>query len=498
MDEFRFDSTTPILLYGAAAIGNIMHENLLQQKFRVTGFIDKRAYEMTEFRGLPVYHIDDARLTPKDRASVSVIVSVKNVFEHEQIAAKLIKQGYENIIYKSKSVLNNYGSEDRIALSTLYDDILANKKIAEQNLSKTKYTILNEYKDHALILENEEGNYVIANIPLEYIYTNNYSENESKWGNVNIMAFFTHLGFFRFLSGNIGYSYEDYINEYCIYTAPPSIKITEGWKNNVMQNRAMIFEQMRLSHELDADFFIRSAPEAVWNQQGYFNLTSGKHRAAFFAATGQMFLPTKISKTDYKTFLALPDAETLNNDLQENAVTELKLPIPHPYFYKYPCLSNEYYYKMISYFSFFIARNLYFPDKQLNWKNLNIMEISENPYSILNHFSRMGCNAYHVSRRKFSDNMYQKVLHCHNIIELTFEQAASVPVDYLFVESNNEKEILTLLSQISPVYCILTCEFHHQLAIPNYHETDASFHTCKDGTHVSVLCLLKEKSCEVR
>lgn len=490
MSNFIFNNTVPILLYGAAAIGNIMHENLLRQNFNVIGFIDKRAYEISEFRSLPVYDIDDVRLNEDRRAEVIVVISVKNVFEHEQIASKLIQHGYQNIIYKPKSVLNNFATQNQIALSTLYDNILANDKLTVQTLTMTKKTILNEYKDHALICQSDD--YVIANLPLEYIYTNNYSENESKWGNVNIMAFFTHLGFFRFLSGYPEYSYEDYINEYCIYTAPTSIEITDGWKKNVVQNRAMIFEQMNLSHELDPDFFIRSAPEAKWNLRGYFNLTSGKHRAAYFAATGQKFLPTKIRRKDYHAFLSLSDAELLNRDLQGNAVTELAIPIPHPYFYRYPCMANEYYYKMISEYSFFIARNLYFPEKQLCWEKLNIMEISELPYGILNHFSRMGCHAYRVGHKKYSENIYNKVLHSYNIIELDIEQAASIKVDYLFVESNDIKMLKCMLEKIMPEYCIVTCEMHCLPLVPGYHVTEASFSACKGGKPVFVFCIQKE------
>lgn len=495
MKNFIFDKNAPILLYGAAAIGNIMHENLKQQHFHVIGFMDKRACELSEFRGLPVYSMDDSRLSPKERSNIVVIVSVKNVFEHEQIVLELLKCGYRRVIYKSKSVLNGHATEDREALSTQYDIILANQSVEEKEFAETDTVEINEYKDNAVIFEEDTS--IIVNLPMEFIYTNDYRQSESKWGNVNILSFFTHLGFFRFLSGDTAHSYEDYVNEYCIYTAPSSVSITEGWKNNVVRNRAMIFEQMNLSSELDSDFFIRNAPEAKWNKKGYFNLTSGKHRAAFFASKNQKFMPIKISKEDYQAFLVLSKADELNRLLQDNYVAELPLPIQHPYFYNYPCIAHEYYQKMISYYSDFIAQKIYSPSKELKWNRLTIIEITENPYGILNHFSRMGCNTYRVGEKKYEKNIFNDILHSSDIIELQPEAIPSVSVDYMFIETDDLYHLNKMLEKFSPKYCILTCDIHFVPAIEHYRLLHTAFRTYKENRLISVLCLQKENENEI-
>lgn len=491
MGQFLFNQDSNIVMYGAAAIGNIMYDNLTGQGFRIKGFIDKRAYEISEFRGVPVWQIDDKRLSMAERESMVIIVSVKNVFEHEQIVMKLLNCGYKKIIYKSKSVLNNCATDDRIALSDLYDAILANEHINNQQLFETESAIIHDYKDSAII--SDDGDYVITHLPMEFVYTNNYLKDESKWGNVNILSFFTHLGFFRFLAGENGESYEDYINEYCIYTAPESVEITDGWKMNVVRNRAMIFEQMNLASELDADFFVRNAPEAVWNEKGYFNLTSGKHRACFFAAKDYKYMPVKISKADYDSFLNIKKADALNEYLQKSGCSVLALPVSHPYFYNYPCLSNEYYRKFISYFSGMIAREIYFPEKYLHWNTVSVAEVSDSPYGLINHFSRMGSKAYRIGKPAAETELFNDVLHTHNITALSPDETAYPEIDYLLVEADDTEKLQTIISKLHPKRCIVTCNEAEMIDIKGYKMKAPAFRTYKGEKFVSVVCFEEDR-----
>lgn len=491
MSNFKFDKKSKIVMYGAAAIGNIMYDNLTSQGYDICGFIDKRAYELSEFRGVPVWKIDDERLSMEDRKTVVIVVSVKNVFEHEQIVTKLLSCGYEKIIYKSKSVLNNCATNDKVILSDLYDNILAGNDIYEQDLVSTKTANIHEYKDHASIFQNDEN--VIAHIPMEFVYTNNYLKDESKWGNVNILSFFTHLGFFRYLAGEVDQTYEDYINEYCIYTAPESVEITEGWKMNVVRNRAMIFEQMNIASEIDGDFFIRNAPEAVWNEKGYFNLTSGKHRACFFASKGYKYMPLKVSKKDYEKYININSANELNHYFQKTATCVLDLPISHPYFYNYPCTSNEFYSKFISYFSSVIAKDNYFPGKELKWSDISVAEITDKSYGLLNHFSRMGAMAYRIGVENKDKELFDNVLHTHNIKQLSLNELEYPSINYLLIESDDMENIKKMISKIKPKYCIVICSEKYSFDINGYKMKKLAFKTYKADQFVSVQYYEEEK-----
>ena len=86
-----------------------------------------------------------------------------------------------------------------------------------------------------------------------------------------------------------------YVN-FCAYGARGSgVKMTEGWKKNLVENRLTVLSSMKRSLEEDADFFIRNAPEALYNEEyNYFNLNGGRHRAALFVFENYYKMPVMI------------------------------------------------------------------------------------------------------------------------------------------------------------------------------------------------------------
>lgn len=466
MKTFNFDKKVPILLYGAAAIGNIMYNTLLLQGYSVKGFIDKRAYEITEYLDHPVWKIEDDDL---DKNSI-IIISVKNVFEHEQIVDKLINNGFYNLIFKPLAVLNGNGTKHEKCMSVLYDRILENKMIKDMEIECTFHANIYTFQDYALYSEKEGE--VIAKIPMEFVYTNDYDPNESKWGNINILSFFTHIHFFKFLLGDCNKNPEYYVNEYCIYTAPEEVAITESWIKNVVRNRLMILEQMNAANELEPDFFSRNAPTAVWNSRGYFNLTSGKHRAAFFAAKNYKYIPLRISKSDYEHYCAKENTEKLIHLVSNKYKKYITLPINNPFFYRYPLLANEYYYNFIAFYSDYIAVKEYFPKKILEWDKMSFLEKSNDLYGVGGHFSRMGSRVYKISN--FENNielfkLVQETLHIPNIVPLTETEIDNLVPDYFFIESDDQELIAAYANRVLSKNLIVICNTSCMPEITGYH-----------------------------
>lgn len=319
------------LLYGAASIGGIAKDVLESSGYDVVGYIDKRAYEMKQYNGLPVWNIQNV----SERGYMgdcAVYISVKNVFEHEKIAKQLFKAGFRKLIYKPYNVLLGNASTNENLLAQLYDDLFEGRlegvefEIPDCVCEKGMY-------DYALI--SRANGQVTAYIPVEYIFTNDYrDEDMQKWGNVPIPCFFTHINFFRSLDGDQSCSVMPYLKEYCEFTAQieGKIQITNAWRNNVIANRTHIFEQMSESLCLDPLFFVRNAAAAVWNRENkYFNLTSGKHRCTFLAAKGNKYIPLTISEEDYEEFINISKVNQVKNvmDLYDDTVL-----IPNPYFYR--------------------------------------------------------------------------------------------------------------------------------------------------------------------
>ena len=94
---------TPIVIYGASYIGSVTGKELIKQRYNVIGFVDKRAKNIGECLGLPVYGLEELKEHVKEDAVI--FVAVKNVYYHEDIVETLNSLGFFNIIYKSEKAI---------------------------------------------------------------------------------------------------------------------------------------------------------------------------------------------------------------------------------------------------------------------------------------------------------------------------------------------------------------------------------------------------------
>lgn len=333
METFVFNKESPILLYGAASIGVLFSRYLNAEGFNVVGYIDKRANEIGEFLGKPTYEMDDCRLN-QIKGKCIIIVSVKNVFEHSAIAQQLVESGFYNIIYRSINVLNGEGTETEREIYRLFDKIEKKQLKQEEICSCTKFVNRYKIKDRAKIFESE--NEIIAYVPIELIYTDNPSGSKAIYADISIYALLPHIELFEFFLGNEKGNVNKYL-QFCVDAANNlgEIKITDAWKKNVIKNRRMIYDEMSRSLELNYEFFIKNAPKCRWNKKGYFNLCSGKHRAAFFVSRGYRYMPLCIQKEDYCKWINDEIVEFIKRNSLEAKIKSLFY-IPHPFFYYLP------------------------------------------------------------------------------------------------------------------------------------------------------------------
>lgn len=392
MNEFEFSRQTKIILYGAASIGGLMLDRLTRAGFHVIGFIDKRAGEIQEFCGLPVWRMEHLPEELSRESDWMIFIAVKNVFEHDAIADALRTNGLNRLIYKPYCVLIHAPSEADAAMNAVY------MRFFEGEVPKSgKVPILEGFisynKDYGII-SSDEGS-VIAWIPLDFVFTNDYTDPAmKKWGNLNILSLFTHLEFFRFLAGDEAASPLPYLSEYCVYTAELAgrIKTTDAWKQNVFRNRAQIYREMNLSLQIEAGFFLRNAPEARWNDKGYFNLVSGKHRASFFAAKQYYYIPLRVSEEDYRRFLN-PDALEKAKKCIETGHSHF-LSIPHPYFYRMRGTVTNWYYGLLSSVMRCLARKRYDDIGRVDFNGMTLLLDLDEPGSVSAYFMRLGFRVY--------------------------------------------------------------------------------------------------------
>lgn len=353
---FKFDKSKKIILYGAATIGTIIGTYLTNENYNICGVIDKRAGEIESLLTYKVYNLEKFADAFKGQ-DVIVIISVKNVFEHNKIATILMNEGFDQLIYKPYSVLNGTPNEDEIKIANVYDDLLE-KGIKESYwIPKTKNIINHIWRDGGII-ENDKDE-IVANIPLEVIFTNYNSNNFDKWSNKHILMLYPHINIFSFWDGQKG-NMEDYI-QYCCDGAKhyKTFSITNSWKENILQNRLDVFTNMNNYMERDYSFFIRNAPTAKMNKSGYYNLTGGKHRATFEIAKNKKYIPLKITKEDYMDYISLekfqPVFDYLDDALKNNI--EIDGYIEHPYFYDFPFQNCNFYRNITESIIFYFGEN---------------------------------------------------------------------------------------------------------------------------------------------
>ena len=390
-----------IILYGAAYTGNLMKGILEKSGFCVLGYIDKRAFELKEYKGLPVWDLDSV---PEEYrgSEVAIFISIKNVFEHEQVAAMLSAKGFKKIVYKPYNALLGFGTDAEKEVSAIYDSLMAGNNPKDMTIPDYLPTFGEEMHDFAFVREIENQS-IVAYIPVEFVFTNNAG---GKWDDIGVTALFTHIDFFRFLGNHGDADPKDYIYEYCISGAAKKNNIdpTAAWRDNVFQNRAQVYEEMCDAMNLDPDFFVRNAAKAEWNDKNkHFNLLSGKHRCCFLAAKGRKYIPLCITKEDYQKFL---HADKVADVVQQLARETVEVIIPHPYFYRGSFSRDRGEWEFLLWFARYFGRKTYHDCGQIDFSKLNILDYSADFGNFARFSSRLGC---HVNRQKMQGKLEKQL-----------------------------------------------------------------------------------------
>lgn len=450
MKLFDFNYNSKLILYGAATIGNIFHKKLSDAGFNIIGFIDKRAYELATFCEKPVWNLDEISDDIINDEQTICIITVKNVYEHEEIKADLISVGFKSIIFKPKNILLNDAKEIDLKIDNAYENLYQDTIKEIDKIPCSQDGIKYNYKDYGLI-KNINHKYLIANIPIEMIFTNNYTERNNIWCDINIAAFFTHIYFFNAVSGkDSNLKYENYIEDYCVPAALDQnvVTITESWKKNVIHNRAMIYREMKLSLEIDKDFFIRNSAEAIWNSNGYFNLTGGKHRVMFLFTEGYRYIPLKINQEDYNNFLNLSVAMQVFQKMKNKKLNSLTADIPHPYFYRYSASARDFYFGLVKSLVLYYAKEIYLKNGKVDFSNISILDALNDDGASSRYLKKVG---FDVSRLEHKSENLQvlldQLMYVQDIHVIKGEEKSKV-FDLILISNYNFKECHTILSNV--------------------------------------------------
>lgn len=391
-----WQKSTPVILYGAAYFGTLI-SNYLKDKSNIVAFLDKRADEIIQHKGIPVYLPENTPFGLEIKQNCIVIICVKNVFDHKAIAKLLLSQGFLHIITFENSIFN--------CLTT-------GKLELPVEIMAYQHSFLFKWKDEAIVKEFADR--VIAKIPVPLIFTNkSVGEIRDRWENWPIQSLYPHLELFAYYNGNITNDTSAYVDEYCVDGAKRvgNMNTSERWKKNILESRQKIFANMDKHWQLQSSFFIDNAPTAEF-RNGKFNLTSGKHRATFLVSKGAFFIPLNIAKEDYCTFLRMDRVQAVISYFENINLDETIQSIFHPYFYMYPSHTGFALYSVLRNFMPYLGK--YFLGYGKKVSELKIYSHTINYTSLGRYFMQIGCSVNVSDRRSELDCLLDKLLIFNN------------------------------------------------------------------------------------
>lgn len=447
VETFRLDKSTPIVLYGASAVGKLFYNILSKRGYQVIGFIDKRHDEIADINGCPVFGIDE-----KIADACAVIIAIKNVFEQEKIAKELFRRGYERIIYRPKKILDGEQDEQLQTINDAYDEIERFKWINDVsvplNLSYDipKTTGFPQISLRDTALKSVHGDKVIANIPLMHIYSaQQHLMPDYPWAEKSIVALVPHTALYEYL-WNGGEDKKEWYIDFCSYGARNNnVAITQRWKENLVDNRLIVLTAMKRSLEQDFEFFYRNPPEGIWNdQKGYFNLNGGRHRAALFVYEDFYTMPLEMDQHAYDKYLNLPALQKVEAYMQEADMDSLEVPVSHPYFLNLPCKRPQYYQCVIKPLIEFIAKRDLETYNVLRFEKYKFDIYAEDYGELKRYLSKSGFSVHNIDVAEVFEVLLDELFYMRHAEE------TGAPAEYCFFDISL-KGICILNARVSQI-----------------------------------------------
>ncbi len=343
-DNFVLDKEKEYLVYGVGGNGLLISQRLEELGYQLKGFIDKRADSLGTVRDKPVWNLDTLEDLKAEADRIIIIISIKNVFGHSDIADELARRGFRQCIYKPMPVLKGYSDEKLEEISKAHDALFIEGNVPGQTaLSRVCQSDRMYYKDRLLI--EQGGTEVLAWMPLELLF--NYKESDA-YEQLNMSTFFPLGNLYRLFSGVAMEKADGFLNDFYCYASEwacqRQIVVTEELKKSWVESRMAAFLQMQEIVDFDFGFFHRSAPWVQMHDLGKFYLTcSGRNRVVFLAARGYCHVPVRLTLEDYEKWLHRDAFGKLREYMEEQHIRKFSVPVPHPYLKDMPTEEAQYY-----------------------------------------------------------------------------------------------------------------------------------------------------------
>lgn len=306
-----------IAIYGAGEVGQICCNKLLCAGISPVAFFDRKAKKGEKYLDIPLLQVDE--YDDSEHSDTIVIIALADGLAHKDVADKLYSTGFRKIVFLP--VAYNMPAALKTKLTTLYNDYLEGHVtgVVQDYGHYAKESFLDA--GHAVASAGIDK--VVVWVPLEIVFTESLEHWPGDKRKVhapysyydrNIATNYWMLNLIDYFQGKTG-SWDLYLSMY----------ERNGASKPNIEKRRLQFDLFEHEYNFGMDFFIHSAPNAMWNERGYFNIVGGNHRIMYLYAKGCRYFPLRISRKDFSQWQG---EESVAFDL----ITGIKYPISHPAF----------------------------------------------------------------------------------------------------------------------------------------------------------------------
>lgn len=274
-----------ILIYGCGDLGKKFFTRL-SDNYTIAGFIDEKA-EMLRVvnNAYEIFSLKQAACIGSKNEYI-VIVALHDGMQHDIVAAKLYKMGYDKIIYSPMKVIISYSYRQQ--MKTIYRSAL-NGTITSMDkvLQQRRFLCESEKYSAEKIIDIGES-------------------TVSFWCDVNLVTveldgkmcklerFQPYVDLFRWLKGEKNVSLEAYIDA----------TEKKSNKNEWLRSREKLYELYKDALKYDTIFFTEAPSPALWHkEENKFCLTEGITRGMFLISNNYECIPISVTMEDFTGYI---------------------------------------------------------------------------------------------------------------------------------------------------------------------------------------------------